>query len=158
VLFAIGSAIERHDRGEAKSEAAGTESGGERGGETAREASGEAHRESPSGRETHKESSEDIFGVNPEAKGLVAAAVATGVVLAGAVWTLDATAVLLAVIVFGLVFALFDIREIVHQVDESRAGLVVIAAVLAVIHLAVATMAGTLFFAGRQTRPATRGG
>jgi transposase len=58
------------------------------------------------------ESSEDIFGINPEATGLVIAAIAAAVVLALAVWVLDVWLVLAAVIAFGLVFAAFDVREV----------------------------------------------
>jgi Flp pilus assembly protein TadB len=154
VLFAIGSAIERNQSGEKGGEAVhaaeqpSTESGGQGGAERGAEA--------PSGGETHKESSEDIFGINPEAKGLVAAAVAAGVILAAAVWFWSAPLVLLAAIAFGLVFAAFDIREVTHQVHESRAGLVVIAAVLAVIHLSVAALAGVALSGGPSSGPQLR--
>jgi len=55
------------------------------------------------------------------------------------VWFFPNPIVLLGVIVFGMAFAVFDIREVVHQLDESRAGLVVIASALAVIHLGIAS-------------------
>jgi asparagine N-glycosylation enzyme membrane subunit Stt3 len=166
VLFAIGSAIERNQSGEKGGEAVHaaaqprTESGGRGGAETG-EGSEAGHTEgggaeAPSGGETHNESSEDIFGINPEAKGLVAVAVAAGVILAAAVWFWSATVVLFAAIAFGLVFAAFDIREVTHQVNESRGGLVVIAAVLALMHLSVAALAGIAISGGRSSGPQLR--
>ena len=65
--------------------------------------------------------------------------------LAVAVWFSPLPLVLLAVIAFGVGFAVFDVREVVHQVSESRAGLVVIASILALIHLGVAVIAAFLW-------------
>jgi Flp pilus assembly protein TadB len=156
VLFAIGAAIERNNHNsETKQHAAAS---GESSGETHTESGGEGgSTETHAATETHKESSEKIFGINPEAKGLVAAAVAAGVVLAVAVWFTNAALILVGAIAFGLVFAVFDVRELIHQVNESRAGLVVIAAVLAVIHLAVAVAAGAVLSSRRRPEPATTG-
>jgi hypothetical protein len=153
-LFAVGAAIERNKSGEGGHMEAQTaqpsapENGGETsseggGGETHSE-SGETSSQSNTG-ETHSESSEEIFGINPESTGLVIAAIVAAVLLAVAVWFSPIPLVLLAVIAFGLVFAVFDVREVVHQVNESRAGLVVIAAVLALIHLAVAALAAVVW-------------
>jgi Flp pilus assembly protein TadB len=94
--------------------------------------------------ETHNESSEKLFGVNPEATWLVVLAVALSVLLALAVWRTNSTAVLLAVVAFGLVFAAFDVREAIHQSDESNSGLVVVAVIVAILHLGVAAVAGCL--------------
>jgi hypothetical protein len=155
VLFAIGSAIERHtgnEKGEhsAAAEHSGSESSGESGEEGHHPEGGGAAEQGGATRESHKESSEDILGIDPEATGLVVAAIAVGVLLALAVWFLDSGLVLLAVVGFGLVFAVFDVREVVHQLDESHAGLVAIAAVLAVLHLGIAALAG----AGMRPAPA----
>jgi hypothetical protein len=46
---------------------------------------------------------------------------------------------------FGLVFAAGDGRELVHQLDESNAGIAAIAAILIALHLAVAALATALF-------------
>jgi hypothetical protein len=75
----------------------------------------------------------------------VIAAVVAAVVLAVAVWFSAVPLVLLAVIAFGIVFAVFDVREVVHQANESRAGLVVIASVLALIHLGVAALGAAVW-------------
>jgi ascorbate-specific PTS system EIIC-type component UlaA len=62
-------------------------------------------------------------------------AVVASLVLAFAVWLGRWTRlVLLAVAGFGLVFAAGDIRELVHQLNESNAGLAAIAAVLIGLH------------------------
>jgi cobalamin biosynthesis Mg chelatase CobN len=163
-LFAVGAAIERNKSGESghkeaqtaqpsPSESGGgthTESGGESsstgsGGEAHPESRGKTSSEKASTGETHSESSEKIFGINPESTGLVIAAVVAAVLLAVAVWFSPLSLVLLAVITFGVVFAVFDVREVVHQANESRAGLVVIASILGLIHLGVAAIAAVLW-------------
>jgi hypothetical protein len=150
-LFAVGAAIERSKH---HNESVASPSAGQTGGETHSEGGGESagHRAAESGSgsstaggETHSESSEKIFGINPESTGLVIAAVVAAVVLAVAVWFSAVPLVLLAVIGFGIVFAVFDVREVVHQANESRAGLVVIASVLALIHLGVAALAAAVW-------------
>jgi hypothetical protein len=52
-----------------------------------------------------------------------------------------------------LVFAALDVRELVHQIDESKGGLAVLAGVVAVCHLAAA-LAG---LTGRSATPAGGG-
>jgi hypothetical protein len=137
-LFAIGSAIERNQGDEHPGEARAAAP-------AASETEGGAHSESgesaETGGETHSESSEEIFGINPESTGLVITAIVAAVLLALAVWLLPLPIVLLAVIGFGVVFAVLDVREVVHQVNESREGLVIVAAVLALIHALVAALA-----------------
>jgi hypothetical protein len=160
-LFAAGAAIERNKSGESghkeaqTAQPAASEGGGgthsESGGESSSEGGrGEAHPESgetssEASGETRSESSEKIFGINPESMGLVIAAIGAAVLLAVAVWLSPIPLVLLAVIAFGVVFAVFDVREVVHQVNESRVGLVVIASLLALIHLAVAATAAVIW-------------
>jgi hypothetical protein len=150
-LFAVGAAIERNNH---HKESAASPSTGRAGGSTHSEGGGEsaAHRAAESGSgsttasgETHSESSEKIFGINPEATGLVIAAVVAAVLLAVAVWFSPVPLVLLAVIAFGVVFAVFDVREVVHQANESRAGLIVIAFILTLIHLGVAGLAAVVW-------------
>jgi hypothetical protein len=53
-----------------------------------------------------------------------------------------------------LAFAALDVREVVHQVDESKGGLAVLAVVVAVCHLAVAALAA---LTGRSATPASSG-
>jgi hypothetical protein len=53
-----------------------------------------------------------------------------------------------------LTFAALDIREIVHQADESRAGLAVLAATIAALHLIAAGAAALMLRAGWDARSA----
>ena len=52
--------------------------------------------------------------------------------------------VLPGAVVLGLVFAAADVRELVHQLDDSNGGLAAIAAVLTGLHLAVVVLAAAL--------------
>lgn len=49
---------------------------------------------------------------------------------------------LAAAAVFGIAFAAGDTRELVHQIQESRTTVAVIAGILIALHLAAATAAG----------------
>ncbi len=163
-LFAVGAAIERnkggesgHSEGAQTAQSSSSKSGGERhsesgGGSFSEGSGGETHSDSggktssqTSTRETHSETSEKIFGINPESTGLVIAAIVAALLLAIAAWFSPVPLVLLAVIAFGVVFAVFDVREVVHQINESRAGLVVIASILALIHLGVAVLGAAVW-------------
>jgi hypothetical protein len=150
-LFAVGTRVERHQHTESVSptssetsapneessplgEAHSSESGGE----------GESSETHPASGETESPSSEDLFGINPEAPWIVVLGVAASVLLALAVWFRDQRSVLIVVAMFGLVLAALDIRELVHQIDESRTLLIVVSAVLAMLHLAAAGIATVL--------------
>jgi len=85
-----------------------------------------------------------IFGVDTESTGAMIAAVAASVVLVAAVWFIRSRIMLILVAAFGLVFAAGDIRELIHQLDESHTGIALIAGVLIVLHLGVAALAGLL--------------
>lgn len=43
-----------------------------------------------------------------------------------------------------LVWAVLDVRELLHQLDESRTGIAVVAAAVAILHLAAAAVSGRL--------------
>ena len=132
LLFAIGSTIERHQHH--NEPAAARESGGE---------SGES--------ETHVEKSQSeagatVLGIDTESVALAVLAVVASLLLALGVWLgRRPRLVLLFVAGFGLVFAAGDARELVHQLDESSAGLAAIAAVLIGLHLAVTVLAAALY-------------
>jgi ascorbate-specific PTS system EIIC-type component UlaA len=131
LLFLIGSTIERHQHHRQQPATAETSSG-ESGAEHAAESDGEA--------------GVTILGVDTESLALSVLAVVASLVLACAVWFGRWTRlVLLAVAGFGLVFAAGDIRELVHQLNESNAGLAAIAAVLTGLHLMVTALAASLF-------------
>ncbi len=142
-LFAVGSTIERHQRHHESNAAKAAEvSKGESGGESGSESgNGEPvqHVE-----KSHGEAGATILGVNTESVALTVVAVILSLLLAAAIWLVRSQLVLLAVAGFGLVFAAGDIRELVHQLNESHAGIAAIAAVLIVLHLAVAAVAALL--------------
>jgi hypothetical protein len=149
VAFAAGAAAERSANEVASSPSEtnppqterGTEgSGGETGAEPAQ------HTEAAS-------QSETLLGINPESTALVVVGVAVSLLLAAAVWLSGARPVLLAALIFGVAFAALDIREAVHQAKESRAGLLAVAIVLAVMHAAIAAVAA-LALGRAEERPA----
>ncbi len=162
-LFAVGVAIERsqptHSAAREATEthattaAPATEThaaGGETSGEaTAGEASST---EAPASQSAVTEvTSERVFGINPESIGLVIAAVLVSLLLALAVWRLPtARRLLLLVALIALAFGIFDIREAIHQVSESRTNLSVVAAIVAALHLAATAVA---FALARRARP-----
>jgi hypothetical protein len=87
-----------------------------------------------------------LFGVHVEATPLVVLAVLAGLALAA----LAASRIgllrgfLLTVVVIGLAWAALDIREVIHQLDESRTGVAVVAMAVAALHLTVAAISGRL--------------
>jgi hypothetical protein len=98
-------------------------------------------------KETRREA--NLLGVNPEALSLVIIAVIVSVLLAVATWFRRPALVLCATAVFGLVFAALDVREVLHQIDESRTSLIVIASSLIGLHLLVATLASAALILAR---------
>lgn len=148
--FVIGVAAERSKRNneaahqtEAPTATTGERTGedsenGGAGGESAENHSqGAANAESAS----HSEGGERLLGIDPESTSAAAAAIIASLLLAVAIWAWDAWLVLLVAVFFGLLFAALDVREAFHQAGESRGGLVALALVIAVLHLAVATTA-----------------
>jgi hypothetical protein len=134
VIFAVGTSIERGRSGETLHET--TTSSNEGTSESSGE--GSATESHPAATES---SGETIFGINPDASWLVAVVVAITVLLAAAVWARQERWLLLAVILFGLVAAAFDLRELIHQMDVGRASLIALASVLAAVHLGVSGLA-----------------
>ena len=146
VLFAVGSSVERsqhHDEHHPAAEVSGENGAAPEG---AGESEGESAGESRPAPESHGEAGARILGVNTESVALSVIAVVASLLLALLVcvgrWPRLA---LVAVAAFGLVFAAGDVRELVHQVAESNVGLAVIAAILIVLHLAVAALAAALY-------------
>jgi hypothetical protein len=150
ILFLIGSTIERNHSNHETTPVAHAEGSGEGGEETSTEGatSGETHAEK------HGEAGAKLLGVNTESLALSILAVVVSFLLAAAVWLqIWPRWVLVAVIVFGLVFAAGDAREVVHQLDESNNGLAVVASILIVLHLGVALL-GALLLRPRRTTTA----
>src|SRR4051794_35392890 len=144
VAFVVGTTIERnsgdvhHESPQPAGEHA-SEAGDESGAEHAAEGGA-----ATTGRETHSEELKPL-GIDIEAAPFVIAAALVSLALAFAVWRRPA-AVALLVLVAGamLLFAALDVREVFHQGDEDRTGLAVLAAAVAVLHLAAAAVAATM--------------
>ena len=140
---------ESHPEGEAAergAEGSGGQVAGEQG-ETAEDHADEAAA-------TDRESAETILGINPESTGALAAAVVVSLLVAAAVWFWDNPAVLIVTAVVALLFATLDVREVLHQIDESRHGLALLALLAAVLHLGAAGAAGLAL--SRREVPASR--
>ena len=153
-LFAVGVIAERSstDTHTEPAAAHAAETGGESGEPAGAHGEGGASEATTSGETGHVESAtghaerERLLGVDVESTPLVVLAVLGGLALAA----LAASRVglrrgfLLTVVVIGLAWAAFDIREVVHQLDESRTGVAVVAMAVAALHLAVAAISGRL--------------
>jgi hypothetical protein len=87
-----------------------------------------------------------VLGVDLESTPLIVLAVLAGLGLAA----LTATQLgrrrgfLLAVVAIALAWALLDLHEVVHQLDESRTGIALVAIAVAGLHLAAAVVSGRL--------------
>jgi hypothetical protein len=84
---------------------------------------------------------ERVLGVDLESNALVAGAVAVSLALAGMALLGRRRSVAVGAGVLAIAFAAFDVAEIVHQVHESRRSLAVLAASIALVHLAAAATA-----------------
>ena len=135
--FVIGVAIEKSSAEEPHTdEPAVREEGGHEEGEAT-----EGGTEAP----TEGESGETVLGLDVESTPLVVTAVVFSLVLAGAVWVWPRSRPLLVIaIVAMLAFAVLDVAEVVHQLDTSRAGLAIIAAIVAVLHLGASGTSGAM--------------
>jgi len=85
--------------------------------------------------------SENLLGINPEATGLVVIAVALSLLLAALILAAQSPMVAAGIAVTMLAFTVLDIREVTHQLNESRSGLAALAAVVALLHLLAAVSA-----------------
>ena len=144
-LFVIGVASERGDEGH--EEATETAQVAQR--EAAEHAEGAGHDESAeataaassNGARRHDESGETLLGVDVESTPLVVAAVVVSLGLALAVWLRRDRWLLWVTAGFAAVFALFDVAEIVRQINERRAAIAVVAIVVALFHAGAAALA-----------------
>lgn len=99
--------------------------------------------------------SESLLGINPESPSLVVTAVVLSVLLAVLVLTVGSGLVPVAVAAAMVVFTALDVREITHQLNESRQGLAAVAAVVALLHLLAALGAVSVIRGGRSRRQVT---
>jgi hypothetical protein len=91
-----------------------------------------------------------VLGVDIESPAAVALAVIASVLLAVGMWLrgMRWTALLAAAV--AVVFAVFDIAEVVHQLDNSRTGLAVLAGVIAAAHAVAAVTAASITRLGAE--------
>lgn len=133
VLFALGTHAEggKRPRGEASEEP----------GEHAAERHGEAT--------TGAEGGATFLGLDLESPLPVTVGVVVSLGLAGALWLSERRGVALAVVAFAVLVAVFDVVEVGHQLDESRAALAALAAAVTAGHIVAAVAAGRTV-AGRR--------
>ena len=113
----------------------------------------EPHSEAGEGSESSSEAEAadeaTILGVDPESVPLAVAAVAGSLLLAVLLWFRPSWRWLLIVTVIGMaLFAVLDVREVAHQLDESRNGLAALAILVALAHTMAAVVAATLLVRG----------
>jgi len=155
-LFVVGVSAERSERDThvERATAQAPETGSEpedahdESGEADEARAGEAHSETAAG-EKHAEG-ERVLGVDLESTPLIGLAILAGLTLAALTATRfgQARGFLLAVAAIALVWAVLDVREVVHQLDESHTGVALVAMSVAALHLAAAAVSSRL---ARQT-------
>jgi hypothetical protein len=162
VAFVVGVSVERSAGDSHDEPAAEASEAAERGDEHADE-EGEARASEPGeaarGEEVAGEAKEDederVLGVDLEATPFVVLAAAVSLGFAAAVWLRPEWSLLLGLLAAAMVvFAVLDVREVVHQLDADRGGLAVLAGFVAVLHLAAAALAPSM---GRSSGAAPRG-
>jgi len=149
VLFVVGVSIERsegpHDEEPSAAHVEAGEGEGSEAGEGAAHEEGEASAAAEG--TDHEETGEDekVLGVDLESTPSIVLAALVSLALALGAWLRPDSAALLGFVALAmLAFAVFDIAEIGHQIEESEAGLVVIAALVAGLHLAASAVAFTM--------------
>jgi hypothetical protein len=95
----------------------------------------------PAATHSAESQSENLLGINPEATWLVVIAVALSLLLAALILTIGSPLVAAGIAVTMLAFTVLDVRELTHQLNESRSGLAALAAVVALLHLLAAVSA-----------------
>jgi hypothetical protein len=140
-LFVVGATVERQGHAETTSTSSEAEehSEGEAGEGSNPEVSEEANLEAGESNPTGAESgSEAILGVDTESLPVITIAVLIALLLVAAIWWRPRREVLIVAIVFCLGAAVLDFRELLHQLDEGRNSVAILAAAVALLHLAAA--------------------
>lgn len=164
ILFALGIGLER--AGEAN-EPAGAhteiEEENQEGNEAEAEHSendegGEEHEESSESAEVHEEENaveephtETILGIDLESPIFVVGAIGTWAALAIGLW-LFGRRVLVPIIIVAVGTALFDAVEVVTQINRSTTGIALLAALITILHIAIAALAFQVLVAQTSTQ------
>ena len=146
-LFAVGVIAERSDADSHREQgSAQTQERGESGGDREGTQAGEAHEQTAHADGAREGNDAAVLGVNVESTPLVVLAVIGGLALAALAATRfgELAGVLMAIALIALAWAALDVREVIHQTDESRTGVALIASTVAILHLAAAAVAGRL--------------
>ena len=142
--FVVGTTIERGQRESRTSPAAPerhTESGGEAGGESTAKLAAEA-----GGHAEYRP-----FGINIEAIPFIVLAALSSLALAALAWARPAWLPGLVLVAAAMaLFAVPDVRDVVHQSDEGRTGLAVLAGLVAALHAAAAAIGVAMIAAARR--------
>lgn len=148
--FIVGTSLERrnaHHEPAAQLKSEVTAPTAEGGGESAEVHAAEGAGSAPPV-ETHAELRP--LGVNIEAVPFVILASLVSLTLAALAWVRPRRVGLLALLALAMIlFGALDVREVLHQHDESNVGLALLAAVIAALHLAAAALAGAIRRAAR---------
>jgi Flp pilus assembly protein TadB len=137
VAFVVGTALERSS-GETRATRSAEAAEGQGEGHT--DGAAERHAEAPGHRAELRP-----LGIDVEAAPFVALVAVASLALALAAWLRPRAAALLALVAAAmLAFAVLDVREVFHQVDESRAGLAMLAGAVAALHVSAAVVAGRM--------------
>jgi hypothetical protein len=140
--FVIGVSVERA-QGETHAEPA--PQAGEPGHENGAESGEEVHAETTTGAHADEGNGKTLLGIDYEAVPFIGLAAAFSVGLAVGVWLRPGWVPLLALVALAMVaFAVLDVREVIHQLDEDNGGLALLAGVVAALHLGVAALAVVL--------------
>jgi hypothetical protein len=150
VVFVAAVTLERHET----TRVGASETAAQRAAEQSESGEGERSHDNAE----QSESSEKLLGVNPESTGLLAVAVVVSLLFALAVWRAGSSPLLLGVVALAMAaFCALDVREVVHQLNESRAGLAVLAGLVACLHLAAAVLAARAALVARDQGPPLSG-
>lgn len=139
VLFAIGVTLERSAESD---EPSATEESAESEEAHSEEGEGEAAEESEESHSEAEEGEETLLGIDIESPFAVGAGVVVSLLLAALGFRSNNRAALIVIALFAFGFAVLDGRELLHQLDEDRTGLAVLAGAIALLHLAAAGIAG----------------
>jgi len=149
-LLVLGVIIENHGSGSENPSSSASEPASHRDFEGHPEGGSDEHAAEPP---THTESAnKTVLGVRTESPGAVTAAAIASVALAGLLWRRPTRWVSTAIALFAAGATALDLIEISHQATDNRDGLAVLAAVIALAHLAVVIGAVILW---RQVRNGT---
>ena len=96
--------------------------------------------------DAHAETKEKLLGIDTESTPLVVVAAIAGLGLAALAASRfgRAPAVLLTIAIVMAAWAALDVREAVHQLDESNTGIALLAIAVAILHLAAAALAARM--------------